>query len=77
MNKISERVIEELNGAASHIRNALSFAPRSENPATICSLGMILRSIEDIPAYDANVEAGKMLQQKLIQMMNGEQPPTL
>jgi hypothetical protein len=74
MNQISERVQEELNEAASHIRNALSFASRTEKPTTIRQLGSILQFIEEIPLYDKQAEATKMLQENIVKMMNGEPP---
>jgi hypothetical protein len=76
MNQISERVQEELSEAAGHIRNALSFASRSEKPVTIKHLSVILQAIEDIPNIDRQADLLKQLQDSLINNINknGESP---
>lgn len=77
MNQISERVQEELNEAAGHIRNALSFASRVEKPVTIRHLSVILQAIEDIPNIDRQADLTKMLQENILKMINknDEQSP--
>jgi hypothetical protein len=76
MNQISERVQQELDEAASHIRNALSFASRSEKPSTIGKLSSILQSIEDLPLFDKQVEASQKFQETIVRYMNGDNPQT-
>lgn len=78
MNDISERVQEELNEAAGHLRNALSWAARTEKPMTIKLLSNILQSIEEVPIVDRNANALELIQANLIKKLsdNGE-PPTL
>lgn len=78
MNQISDRVQEELNEAAGHVRNALSWAARTEKPVTIKLLSSILQSIEEVPVVDRNTNALEMLQANFIKKLsdNGE-PPTL
>jgi len=66
MNQISERVQEELSNAESHIRNALSFASRTEKPVVIRLIGEILISIENISIVDRQYEALKTLQETLL-----------
>jgi hypothetical protein len=78
MNQISERVQEELSEAASHIRNALSFASRTEKPVVIRLIGEILVSIENISVVDQQYEALKTLQETLLKKIdNGGDTTTL
>jgi hypothetical protein len=78
MNQISERVQEELSEAASHIRNALSFASRTEKPVVIRLIGEILVSIENISVVDQQYEALKTLQETLLKKIdNGGDSTTL
>jgi hypothetical protein len=72
MNQISERVQEELSEAASHIRNALSFASRTEKPVVIRLIGEILVSIENISAVDQQYEALKTLQEILFKKIDND-----
>lgn len=74
MNQISERVQEELDEASAHLRNALSFAARTEKPAIIKNLSLILQSIEELPTYDKQIELLQSLQTKFIKQIenNGD-----
>jgi hypothetical protein len=72
MNQISERVQEELSDAASHIRNALSFASRTEKPVVIRLISEILISIESISAVDQQYEALKILQETFIKKIDND-----
>jgi hypothetical protein len=78
MNQISERVQEELSDAAAHIRNALSFASRTEKPVVIRLISEILISIENISVVDRQVDALKTLQDSLLKKIdNGGDSATL
>ena len=78
MNQISERVQEELGNAESHIRNALSFASRTEKPVVIRLIGEILVSIDNISVVDQQYEALKTLQETLLKKIdNGGDSTTL
>lgn len=74
MNQISERVQEELNEASAHLRNALSFAARTEKPAIIKNLSLVLQSIEELPTYDKHLEFLQSLRTKFIKQIenNGD-----
>jgi hypothetical protein len=72
MNQISERVQEELNNASSHIRNALSFASRTEKPVVIRLIGEILISIENISIVDQQFEAMDLLKNTLLKKINND-----
>jgi len=76
MSQISPRVMEELETAASHVRNALSFASRAERPATIKHLGSILESIESVKDVDRAYEAVERTRAMLYNRLesNGETP---
>lgn len=49
---LSKTVIESLNEASSHVRNALSYASRSERPVIVKKLSEILFEIENIESTD-------------------------
>ena len=66
MNQISERVQEELNEATAHIRNALSFASRTEKPEIIRLISEVLVSIENIQFVDRQVDALKSIQESIL-----------
>jgi hypothetical protein len=70
MSQISSRVQEELNNAASSLRNALSFAARVEKPSTIRHLGTILQQIEDVQVLDKQADFAMQLQNSFMQRMN-------
>lgn len=70
MSQISPRVQEELNNAASSLRNALSFASRVEKPSTIRHLGTILQQIEDVQVLDKQADFAMQLQNSLMKRMN-------
>jgi hypothetical protein len=72
MNQISERVKEELSDAAAHIRNALSFASRTEKPVVIRLISEILISIENISVVDRQVEAFKTLQESFLNKFDND-----
>jgi hypothetical protein len=72
MNQISERVQEELSEAAAHIRNALSFASRSEKPVVIRLMSEILISIENISIVDRQVDVRKSLQDSLLKKIDND-----
>jgi ssRNA-specific RNase YbeY (16S rRNA maturation enzyme) len=72
MNQISERVQEELSNAASHVRNALSFASRTEKPVVIRLIGDILISIENITVVDQQYEAMESLKNTLLKKINND-----
>ena len=72
MNQISERVQEELDNAASHIRNTLSFASRTEKPVVIRLIGDILISIENITVVDQQFEAMELLKTSLLKKINSD-----
>jgi hypothetical protein len=72
MNQISERVQEELDNAASHIRNALSFASRTEKPVVIRLIGDILISIENITVVDQQYEAMELLKTTILKKNNSD-----
>jgi hypothetical protein len=72
MNQISERVQEELDNAASHIRNALSFASRTEKPVVIRLIGDILISIENITVVDQQFEAMELLKTSLLKKISSD-----
>ena len=72
MNQISERVQEELNEASSHVRNALSFASRTEKPVVIRLIGEILISIENIAIVDQQFEAMDLLKNTLLKKIEND-----
>lgn len=76
MSQISPRVQEELNNAASSLRNALSFAARVEKPSTIRHLGTILQQIEDVQLLDKQADFALQLQNSFMKRMNldGDSP---
>ena len=76
MSQISERVQDELNEAEGHLRNAFSWAARTEKPVTIKLLSSILQSIEEVPIVDRNANAIEMIQANFIKKLsdNGEPP---
>lgn len=49
---LSKTVIDSLNEASSHVRNALSYASRSERPLIVKKLSEILFEIENIESTD-------------------------
>lgn len=77
MSQISPRVKEELNNAASSLRNALSFAARVEKPSTIRHLGLILQQIEDVQLLDEQADFIAQFQTNLMKQMrkNGDSQP--
>ena len=66
MNQISERVQEELNEATAHIRNALSFASRTEKPVVIRLISDVLISVENIQIADRQADALKALKESIL-----------
>jgi hypothetical protein len=76
MNRISEKVQDELNDAAGSIRNALNYASRTENPQTICGIAKILQFIEEISIIDQQVEMTRQFQDKLFKLVNKDEPPS-
>jgi hypothetical protein len=72
MNQISERVQEELSEASAHIRNALSFASRTEKPVVIRLISEILISIENISVVDRQFEALDLLKNTLIKKIDND-----
>lgn len=70
MNQISERVQEELNEAAGHLRNALSFASRTEKPAVIKHISEILNSIENVTLIDRQVDFLKKYQESILKIID-------
>ena len=77
MSQISPRVQEELNNAASSLRNALSFAARVEKPSTIRHLGALLQQIEEVQLLDEQANFVAQLQTNLMKQMrkNGDSQP--
>ena len=72
MNQISERVQEELSEAAAHIRNALSFASRTEKPVVIRLISEVLISIENISVVDRQVDALKTIQDSILKKFDSD-----
>jgi hypothetical protein len=72
MNQISERVQEELNEAAAHIRNALSFASRTEKPVIIRLISEVLISVENIQIADRQADALKALQESIFKKFDSD-----
>jgi len=66
MNNLSDQVQQSVDEAIGNLRNALSFASRSECASTIVFLGKILKDLEDVRLVDQSAGAMKRFQQQYL-----------